>query len=324
MTRALLRTLALLLASAPLAHAQFNWVGSGSTPQGDYLRGVGVAAFGLGAYNLQTAQAESINVNTAIQWNEYVTMYFERENEAKARYRAEMREHNESKRKAIQSRIRDTPQERDLQNGDALNSLLDRLNDPKIAESSFRSAKVPLPADVARRVPFRLDAEGVEFSMQRLIPRGTGKWPVAMQDARFDTDRRAYERAVDAALEQQTGGKMSFEVIDGVKQAIEGLDRALASADLAPRDIRLIDARERIKELRSMARLLESHKVELALGEIDRYSGTTVNDLREFMQKYKLHFAASGSPEERAMYPGLYEALRIQEMMMEEGINPAR
>ncbi|HEY2155068.1 MAG TPA: hypothetical protein VGH33_05530 [Isosphaeraceae bacterium] len=322
MTRVALRVLAVLLAMGPAAHAQFNWVGAGSTPEGDYLRGVGIAAFGLGSYNLNTAQANSINVNTEIRWNEYVTMYFARENEAKARYRAAMREHNEEKRKAILDRIKNSPQEHDLHSGDALNALIDALNDPKISESSYRSAKVSLPADVVRRIPFRLDAEGVEFSMHRLIPRGTGKWPVAMQDARFDNDRRAYERAVDAALEQQIGGKMSFEVIDGVKQAVEGLDRALAAADLPPRDRRSIDAKDRIKELRAMARLLESHKIELALGEVDRYSGTTVNDLRQFMQKYKLHFAASNSPDERSLYPGLYEVLAVQKMMMEEGINP--
>jgi hypothetical protein len=324
MTRVALRVLAVLLAAGPAAHAQFNWVGAGSTPQGDYLRGVGVAAFGLGSYNLNTAQADSINVNTEIRWNEYVTMYFARENEAKARYRAAMREHNEEKRKAIVDRIKNSPQERDLQNGDALNALIDALNDPKIAESSYRSAKVTLPADVVRRVPFRLDAEGVEFSMQRLIPRGTGKWPVVFQDAQFDNARRAYERAVDAALEQQIGGKMALEVIEGVKQAVEGLDRALAASNVSTRGRGYIDAKDRIKELRSMAGLLESHKIELALGEIDRYSGTTVNDLRQFMQKYKLHFAASGTPEERRIYPELYEALAVQKMMMQEGINPAK
>ncbi len=109
MTRVALKVLAVLFAAAVPAHAQFNWVGAGSTPQGDYLRGVGVAAFGLGAYNLETAQAVSINVNTEIRWNEYVTMYFARENEAKARYRAAMREHNEEKRKSIQDRIKNAP-----------------------------------------------------------------------------------------------------------------------------------------------------------------------------------------------------------------------
>ena len=41
-------------------------------PRGDYLRGLGIAAWGLGTHNHNTAQADSINVNTVIKWNEYI------------------------------------------------------------------------------------------------------------------------------------------------------------------------------------------------------------------------------------------------------------
>lgn len=324
MLRDALRVIAVVLAAGAGASAQFNWVGAGSTPQGDYLRGVGVAAFGMGVYNLDTAQANSINVNTEIRWNEYVTFYFARENEAKARYREAQREKKEEGRKTILARIRERPQERDLQNGDALNMLLEALNDPKIHESSYRSARVALPADVVRRIPFRVDTEAAEFSMQRLLPRGTGKWPVALQDDRFARERRAYERAVDAALEQQIAGKMSMDVIKGVKEAVEGLSRSLDAAVTPGKDQLYRESKDRIKELRAMAKLLESHKVELALGEIDKYAGMTVNELRIFMRDYKLRFAASASPEERDLYPALYEALLVQKMMMAEGIDPAK
>ena len=324
MLRDATRVIAVVLATGAVARAQFNWVGAGSTPQGDYLRGVGVAAYGMGVYNLDTAQANAINVNTEIRWDEYVTFYFARENEAKARYREAQRERHEENYKTILARIRERPQERDLQNGDALNALLEQLNDPKIQESSFRSARVPLPADVVRRIPFRVDAEGAEFSMHRLIPRGTGKWPVALQDDRFAHDRRAYERAVDAALEQQIAGKMSMEVIRGVKDAVENLSRSLDAAVTPGKDQLYRESKDRIKELRAMAKLLESHKIELALGEIDKYAGVTVNDLRMFMRDYKLRFAASSTPDERDLYPGLYEALLVQKKMMADGIDPGK
>jgi hypothetical protein len=307
----------------PSVRAQFNWIGHGSTAPGDYLRGVGVAAVGIGVYNLDTAQANAINVDTEIRWNEYVTMYFARENAEKARYRQIQREHNEAKRKAIIERIKQRPQEHDLMSGDALNGLLEDLNDPKIHESSYRSARVALPADLVRHVPFRLDSEGAEFSLLRLIPRGTGKWPVALQDERFAPARRAYERAVDAALEQQLSGKMSLEAIRNVKEAIEGISRALDAESPSLPDKELYNrARTRIRELQAMAKLLDSDKVERAMGEIDGFAGTTVNDLRVFMQAHKLHFAAASSPEERRLYPALYEALWTQKQLMAEGINP--
>lgn len=321
MLRGALAIVAVVLATAPAARAQFNFVGAGSTAPGDYLRGVGVAAFGVGLYNLNTAQANAINVDTTIRWNEYVTLYFARENEAKARYRHAVWDRSEEKRKAIVERIRNAPQERDLQNGDALNALLEGLNDPRIHESSFRSSKVPLGADAVRFIPFRIDAEGAEFSMVRMIPRGTGKWPVALQDDRFARARRAYERAVDAALEQQSSGKMSLEVIRGVRQAIEGLSRALDVEVLPDKELYL-RSRTRIRELQTMSKLLDSDKVQRVVGEIDGYAGTTVNDLRIFMQQHKLRFGAAASLEERRLYPVLYEALKTQKQMMDEGIDP--
>jgi hypothetical protein len=324
MLRGMLRALVVLLATGQAARAQFNFVGPGSTAPGDYLRGVGVAAFGIGLYNLNTAQANSINVDTTIRWNEYVTMYFARENQAKAEYRHAVWDRNEEKRKAIVERIRSEPQERDLQNGDALNALLEGLNDPRIHESSFRSSRVPLAADAVRYVPFRIDAEGAEFSMIRMLPRGAGKWPVALQDARFDRARRVYERAVDAALEQQSSGKMSLEVIRGVKEAVEGLSRAHAVEELPGKEQLYRDARASILKLQAMAKLLESTKVERVMGEIDGYAGTTVNDLRIFMQQHKLRFGAASSPEERRLYPVLYEALLAQKQMMDDGIGPIK
>jgi hypothetical protein len=325
MLRGSLRVVAVLIAMGPAARAQFNWVGPGSTAPGDYLRGVGVAAFGLGVYNLDTAQADAINVNTAIRWNEYVTMYFARENTEKARLREAQRERNEANWKAIRERIKNAPEERDLMNGGALNTLLDALNDPKIYESSYRSARVALSSDLVRHVPFRINAEGAEFSMVRMIPRGTGKWPIALQDERFAFVRRNYERAVDAALEQQMSGKMSLEAIQNVREAIEGISRALDAVAPNLPDKELYNrARTRIRELQAMAKLLDSDKIERAMGEIDGFAGTTVNDLRVFMQAHNLRFGTASSPEERGLYSTLYEALWTQKQLMDQGINPGK
>jgi hypothetical protein len=323
MTRIVVGFLAILLASGPSARAQALWVGRGSTPQGDYLRGVGAAAFGLGVLEVDAAQANAINTATAIQWNEYVTMYFARENAEKALFRQAQHEKRERDWKAIRERIKTSPEERELMNGEALNALLGQLNDPRIHESSYRSVRVPLPSDIVRHIPFRIDEEAAEFSMLRLIPRGKGKWPVAFQDPRFDYDRRVYEQAVDAALEQQLSGKMTLDAIVRVKEAIEGLSRALDASTLPDKELYL-RARTRIKVLREQAKLLDSDKVERVVGEIDGFAGTTVNDLREFMQRHKLRFGATADDEERRLYPTLYEALLTQKLLVEDAINPGK
>ena len=75
---------AVLLATGGVADAQLSyppgyggygwggWGGGAHTAGGDQARGMGVFAAGAGTYNLNTAQARSINANTAMQWNQYI------------------------------------------------------------------------------------------------------------------------------------------------------------------------------------------------------------------------------------------------------------
>ena len=75
------------------------------------------------------------------------------------------------------------------------------------------------------------------------------------------------------------------------------------------RDTIYLDAKKQLNELKNSVDILKHQKVERTLGEIDRYSGTTVNDLRIFMHKYNLTFAPADSPEERQLYPDLHASL---------------
>ena len=71
---ALVIAASLLLAAAP-ARSQYWGRGygcAGQTVQGSIAQGMGVYAAGAGQYNRQTAVANSINANTAMQFNQYV------------------------------------------------------------------------------------------------------------------------------------------------------------------------------------------------------------------------------------------------------------
>jgi hypothetical protein len=72
------------------------------------------------------------------------------------------------------------------------------------------------------------------------------------------------------------------------------------------------EAKERLTELKSTVRLLKTEKIERAIGEIDKYSGTSVNDLKLFMLAHNLRFAAAKTPEERLLFPKLH-ALLVQQ-----------
>ena len=184
--------------------------------------------------------------------------------------------------------------------------------DPRISESSFRSAEVPLSVDLVRRIPFKLGEKNEKFSMSRLSLKGKAKLPPALQDPRFTLYVLAYERVLDDTMEQAIDGKMTFAAIEALEQAVFDLRRKLNDVVPPSSDRLYIEAKGKLEELEKVVGLFKTHKVQQALVEIDKYPGTTVNDLRAFMQRHNLEFAPAETPDERTLYPELHAALTLQ------------
>jgi hypothetical protein len=291
--------------------AEAQIIFGGSTPEGDYLRGVGIADWGMGLYNLNTAQANSINLDTAIRGNEYVAAVAkEQTREYVARKLGDATKVKEFY-KQEQARLLEKPESHDVEDGRALNIVLKQLWDSNVGESTFRSSAlhVPLPVDMVRHIPFKLDEKGEKFSMERLSLKGKGKWSVAFQDNRFQYVKKAYERALDKALEQAIDGKMQIAAIEELERKGDDLLARLNEVVGPSSDRLYIEAKERVKELQSTVRLLKTEKIERAIGEIDKYSGTTINDLKLFMLQHNLRFSAAKTPEEKLLLPDLYARL---------------
>ncbi len=315
MVRAFLPAALVISVLATGARAQYTWIGPGSTPQGDYLRGVGIAAYGLGVYNERTAVADQINANTLIMLNEYMWNVAKNENLENAAHRAAVRAKHAEDYKKIQDRIQNDPESIDVLDGSALNTKLWELLDPKVSESTSRHANVPLDADIIRRVPFKLAEKGETFSMRRLSLKGKKKWAVAFQDPGFASLCRAYELAVDNALELAIEGKMKESAIADVEKAVENLeDKLRATPQLFElrRQSEASEARAQLDRLRKTARLFMSLPIQRVFGEVDSYHGTTVDDFRLFMRRHNLTFARADSPDERILYFQLYTALLEQ------------
>ncbi len=202
-----------------------------------------------------------------------------------------------------------------------MNAVLKQLLDPKISESAIRYAEVSLPADVIRQIPFMLAEDKARFSMSRLTLKGKAKWPVAFQDPRFDTYIKSYQKALDAALEQTIDGKLTKRAIAAVEATVEDLRRKLDAEYPPSNDTRYIEAKGRLDELGATVELLKKHKVEVAIGEIDQYAGTTVNDLRLFMQRHGLLFAQARTPDEKSLYPRLHASLIEQREKLGGAVN---
>ena len=186
MLRAFLIAGLVVVGACSSSGAQYTWIGPGSTPEGDYLRGVGIAAYGLGVYNERTAVANQANANTLIMLNEYMWNVAKSENIENASHRAAMRAQHAEEYKRINDRVQNDPESIEVLNGSALNGKLWELLDPKVSESASRHANVPLDADIIRCIPFKLAEKGDTFSMSRLSLKGKKKWAVAFQDPGFD------------------------------------------------------------------------------------------------------------------------------------------
>lgn len=305
-------------ARAQLLGGPYGWVAPGSTAEGDYLRGLGIAAQGIGFLELSNAQATSINLDSWIRLDLYigaVAAYEAKMHAARLEANAQKARENHAK---IQQRLKENPEARDVDKGDALNVILEELNAGRYQESAQGFIKVPMPVELIRRIPFKLPEKGVKsFSIQRLTAKGRSKWPVAMQDPKFDFERKAYEEALDQALEQQVAGKVEKSSIDRLEAAVDDLQARLERV-YQPTDKRYIDGRERIRQLQDTVEMLRWTKIQLALKELDQYAGQTVNDLRIFMRNHNLQFSSGSTPEERELMPQVFEKLKTHQLKLVE------
>ena len=110
------------------ARGQFIFAGPGSTPQGDFLRGEGIALWGAGQFNLNTAQANSINTDTWIRFNDYLYFSFKYDREQKAAHRLARLARDVKNHEAILKRIQENPNLLDLTK--ATNPLVTRSQGP--------------------------------------------------------------------------------------------------------------------------------------------------------------------------------------------------
>ncbi len=302
-----------LAASASLAEAQY--IGAGSTAPGDYLRGVGVAAWGMGEFNRNTAIGYSITVDANIRGDTYIQQVLRADRDNYAKLVRQRMAKEQAGYNAIVERIRDHPERLDVFRGSALNAIFDQLNDPGIQEASLRTAPVAIPREMIRRIPFKLDQKGLIFSLQRLTARGKGKWPPAFQQDPYASALKEYERAIDEAMDQMIDGKITNPTIDRYKAAVTDLtnrlEREYAEAGIPTTDTRYREAKTRLREMEKATELMKTHKSQSIMAAMDRYQGKNVNDLRKFMLEHNLRFADANpeSEDERTLYVDLYAAL---------------
>jgi hypothetical protein len=288
--------------------------GPGSTVGGDQARGMGALYQGLGQYNYNTARANAINAQTLMQYNEYV--YACRKNwnlERLQRVHAKA-EHNKAAYSINQKRLREAPGENDIMTGAALNVLMEDISGLLLGPSvmsyttrSFEGALVP-------RIPFQVAYLGGIISLRRLTVQDD--WPLGLRDKALEADRAAYTRAVDNLLDHAHEGKLTVTHIKALQAAVERL-RADARPLMAKADPTIErEARHFLDDLAGQAARLQAAQSSTMLVEIDRYSGTTVGEFVEFMQRFNLQFGPAETPAERDLYARLFTVLKQEQIAL--------
>lgn len=289
-----------------------QYVGPGSTVDGDLARGMGIFYSGVGRYNYDSARARALDTQTTLTWNEYWYQSMQKYNRDRlARIQARNQKQIRGN-KELELRLRDQPLVRDVLTGDSLNLLLQDLTGAFMRPSVLRVNSPPLEGQTVRLIPFQYPQAGVVISWERLMARKLQEWPVALSGPAFAPLRKKYDQAVDHAVDLAVDGRLDMPAARAVRDTVAALqaqaDRTLMKEDPITR----AEVRDYLKQLDAAARSLQTSKCVNAVAEIETYSGTTVADLLEFMQRFGFRFAPADTPDERQLYRELYATLRRQ------------
>jgi hypothetical protein len=310
--------LATALSAATEARAQYGyasgyggygWGGWGSTPGSSLARGLGMMSMGRGMYNVGTAQANSIDVNTAMRWNQGM---FNASRQGAKMYAAREKKIKQDTNKAyseIQDRIRNNPSDRDVTDGDALNALLDVLLNPANADAALQLIKTPIRPDAIANIPFEIASEGMTVCLDKMTM--DGQWPQAVLGDEFKPERDGLHKAIHDALEEDKQGEVDPGTVAAVQAAIDRL--RIKFEKLVPQTSPdYVSAHWSIKAMDGLTKMLYSPAMDKVLSELEEYQGTNLGDLLGFMQAFNLRFGEAKSYRQKMIYHRLYPMLAEQ------------
>ena len=308
-------TTAALASSAHLAQAQYGggygfggWGDGGAhTVGGDVARGMGVLAAGEGYYNLNTAEARSINANTAMNWNQY---WYQAQQDTNRKYYAKLASRHSDNIKSTEAmylRLRDNPNKYDIYRGDALNVLFDDLCSPKVYLGGLKSAAIKFPGESVRDIPFQYASAAVTATVHSIMTKGSA--PAALKTDAFNPEYPKL-RAIGEKIRQEdeADGKIDPETLDETESLIKALMEKVAVTYKAGTKDRN-DCDRFLKSALGLTRMLRTPAINVLLSDAAKHPEATAGDLLSFMKAYNLRFGAADSGRERMAYDQLYPLL---------------
>jgi uncharacterized membrane protein len=280
----------------PSGYGGYGWGGWGADPGAGYMAGLGAYAQGQGIYEVQDAQAQSINLDTMIKWNKALR---DRQREL----REDQRKESAERREAQAARV----DRADLLNGYSLNDVLARIYefDPSAGKSS--RAMTALGSSAIRDIPFHWDTEAITICLDQMT--GRDALPSALLDARFLEERTAVRAAVEAALKEDANGDVSLRTQKRLQTAIANF-RAKFVKDVPDFELGYADSDAYLTTLAGLVPLLHDPSMKKILAELNDDSERSVGDLIAFMHSYNLRFGPAITERQVQIYERLLPMLQ--------------
>ncbi len=201
-----------------------------------------------GWYNFNTARADRINVETWKEYNREVQRLYRDymlDRAAHIRYKRNLtnkeQEMHRLELEADQRRWREKPTPQDIHSGNALNALAFDLADASIHPSSWRTANVELPPDMAlTRLAFKIAdvkksrTQQSTVAIDRMVIKDD--WPLPFRRPEIATERKAYEKAIAFVLAKcRENEQLQANDYDDLKASVATLKAAADRVIPAPK-----------------------------------------------------------------------------------------
>jgi len=317
MLRRLLTTLAAcaaFFAWGPTASAQYfvggwgGWGGGATSAVGDIARGEGALAAGMGSYNVQTAEAASINAQTRANWNEYM---YQSQLNVNRRYWAKVARNKDINVKAqetIYLRLRDNPSKYDIYRGDAMNVLADELANPKIYARSLPTMGAKVPGDMIRDIPFQYASAAITTSIHHILTRGSAPEPLKSGDL-YKEERTKLRVIADKIRESgETNAELDPEMLDEAETLIKSLQAKVAK-NVPANTRQRTECDNYLKSALGLSKMLRTPAINVILSDAAKRPEVSLGDVLGFMRAFNLRFGVADDPRERMAYDKLYPLL---------------
>jgi hypothetical protein len=259
------------------------------------MAGLGSFARGEGAYAVDKAKADAINLTTMLKWNKALR-------EHQAQVKAQKEHDAVVDEVGRETRVAGV----NAMNGSTLNGMLLEIldSDPGVVRSS--RIATPLGAAAIRAIPFEFDSEAITICLDQMT--GQDPLPQMLMDPQYDADRQALKVAVNSALAEDRKGPVSDATLDRLKAASAKF-RADFQANSSGLEPGYIEAHDFLSTVDGLSRVLGDQAMKAFLSTLADGEERTVGDLIAFMNAFNLRFGPATTAEQRDIYARLIPAL---------------